>query len=577
MNVIIYGRVSTENQDYSRQVRELERYCLAHEWNIVEVFTEKISGTKSSSQRGEMNRLLQLIDNNNSIQGVLVTELSRIGRDTADVLKTIGVLTEKKIWLYSKRENITTLREDGTKDTNASLTLTILSGIAEHEKELIVHRTVSGLKHNVEYLKRWTGGVFLPYGYRREEKKLVVEETEAEVVKLIFKLYLDGLGTKKIAEKLNQLKVPTRYNLSLQKDQLTIRKRTLKKEDFVWRDGTIYGILTNEVYVGTKKGSKNLKGITLFSPPIIEKETFERVQTGLKSKQIKRETKFTYYFQNKLFCGKCGRTYFPHQRTPKEPNKVSSDNRYICLSKRYQECCGNYGIGIPKLRDGIWSVLRHNKKEIENILNLNSENLVSIEDQIAQLINEINTLENEKKTINNEERRHVDLYIKNLMSEVVYQGIYKELNTRREKIEKSLETLRDELNRKTTFKEKQANVNVRIRNIKENSGIFKRTIDNVINRIVIYPVVEHNLKNYIKINSQDKFLFIEIYTYINEITPLVFVISQRGDDIITPKIGEYTKDGKLEIGKRNNQQSEEEEEEEGMVFSVRKLHKLSLL
>jgi site-specific DNA recombinase len=525
-----------------------------------------------------MNRLLQLIDNNNSIQGVLVTELSRIGRDTADVLKTIGVLTEKKIWLYSKRENITTLREDGTKDTNASLTLTILSGIAEHEKELIVHRTVSGLKHNVEYLKRWTGGVFLPYGYRREEKKLVVEETEAEVVKLIFKLYLDGLGTKKIAEKLNQLKVPTRYNLSLQKDQLTIRKRTLKKEDFVWRDGTIYGILTNEVYVGTKKGSKNLKGITLFSPPIIEKETFERVQTGLKSKQIKRETKFTYYFQNKLFCGKCGRTYFPHQRTPKEPNKVSSDNRYICLSKRYQECCGNYGIGIPKLRDGIWSVLRHNKKEIENILNLNSENLVSIEDQIAQLINEINTLENEKKTINNEERRHVDLYIKNLMSEVVYQGIYKELNTRREKIEKSLETLRDELNRKTTFKEKQANVNVRIRNIKENSGIFKRTIDNVINRIVIYPVVEHNLKNYIKINSQDKFLFIEIYTYINEITPLVFVISQRGDDIITPKIGEYTKDGKLEIGKRNNQQSEEEEEEEeGMVFSVRKLHKLSLL
>ena len=73
-------------------------------------------------------------------------------------------------------------------------------------------------------------------------------------------------------------------------------------------------------------------------------------------------------------------------------------------------------------------------------------------------------------------------------------------------------------------------------------------------------------------------MFIEIYTYINEVTPLVFVISQRGEDIITPKIDEYTKDGKLEIGKRNNQQSEEEEEEEeGMVFSVRKLHKLSLL
>jgi site-specific DNA recombinase len=574
-NVLIYTRVSTDIQDFSSQVEELQQQSKLFNWNVVEVFSEKVSGVKTSAEREELNRLLRVIENNQSIQGVIVAELSRLGRTTSDVLNTIDILTKKKIWLYSRRENIRTLQPDGTRDHTANLTLTILSGVAQHEKDVIKNRTLSGLKHNVEFLKRWTGGVFLPYGFKRgEDKRLEIVEEEAEVVNLIFKLYLEGLGTKKIAERLNQLKVPTRYNKSLLKDELTIRKRTIKKEDFVWRDGTVYGILTNEVYIGEKKGQKNLNGLTLFSPQIIAKEDFEKVQKGLKSKQIKRETKFTYYFQNKLYCGRCGRTYYPHQRKPKEENKVANDNRYVCLSKRYQESCDNFGIGIPKLRDGVWSVLRNNKEEIDNILNLNSGNIKSIEEQIVILNEEIQGLENELKTLNNEERRHVDLYLKNLVSEPVYQGIYKELNLRRERIEKKLEPLRDELFQKSMFKEKQANVNVRLRNIKENKGIFKRTIDNVVNRIVIHPIKEHNLENFVKINKQDKFLFIEIFTYINETTPLVFVISQRTNHIITPKREEFSKEGRLEIGVNNNT---EEEEEEGSVFSIRKLHNLSRL
>ena len=92
MDVVIYGRVSTQSQDYQRQIEELKRYSNAFEYNVVKIFTEVISGSKTGKDRKEINNLLDFIDDNTNVKGVLISELSRLGRDTSDVLINIKKL-----------------------------------------------------------------------------------------------------------------------------------------------------------------------------------------------------------------------------------------------------------------------------------------------------------------------------------------------------------------------------------------------------------------------------------------------------------------------------------------------------
>jgi site-specific DNA recombinase len=573
MDVLIYSRVSTQAQDNTRQIEELKDLCNAFKYNVIDTYSEIVSGAKDRKERKQISKLLEYVETNENIKGILVWELSRLGRNTADVLSIINELNEKKIWVYAKKENLYTLNPDGTLNPTSQLTISILSGVASHERETTIQRSISGLRSNVS-AGNWTGGVFLPYGYKKIDKKLVINEEEAEVVKLIYQLSLEGKGTKVISNILNERKIPTRYNLSLKKDEIIINGRKVKKEEFSWKDGTIYSILTNEVYTGNKKGKGHLEGIKLNSPSIIDKETFDLVQKGLKNKQVKRFTKFFYLFQNKLKCGRCERSYFPHKRTAKDPNKVSNDNRYICLSKRYNESCDNYGIGISKMNDGVWSVLRNNREEIENILELNSTDIRTIDEQITNIENEIDEVKKRIRQLETQEKKLVDLYISESIDKNIYNNKFQEINKNKTKDIALIQDLENERQSKIQFKQKQSNVNIQLRNIKGNRRVLKKTIENVVNRIIVYPIFKHNLNEYFKINKQDKFVFIEIYTYLNESVPLIFVVSQRSNVIITPKQNEYRKeDCFLNIGGFDECDGEEEQAE----LSMRNLFHLSIL
>ncbi len=250
MKVIIYGRVSTISQDVERQIEELKTLCQVKNYEIVQVYTETISGIKTRKERKEISKLLEYVSQNKDIKGVLVWELSRLGRNTLDMLDIINQLTLRGIWVYSKKENLSTLDEDGTENPTTKLTMTILSGVSTMERDTILSRSISGVKNTVSN-GNWLGGKYLPYGYRRENKKLVIDEDESKVIQMIFSWYLEGKGTKIISNQLNKQKILTRYNKSLTKS-IIINDIEKNSEDFKWRDGTVYSILTNPVYIGKK-------------------------------------------------------------------------------------------------------------------------------------------------------------------------------------------------------------------------------------------------------------------------------------------------------------------------------------
>jgi site-specific DNA recombinase len=536
MKVIIYGRVSTHSQDVDRQIEELVKYAKSKQYEVVEVFTETISGVKNRKERKEISRLIEYVNDHDEVKGVLVWELSRIGRNTLDVLDIINSLTEKKIWVYTKKENIYTLKEDLTESTNSKLLLTILSGVATLERETILSRSISGLRKSVSD-GNWVGGVYSPYGYKKENKKIVIDDEESKIIKRIFQLYLEGNGTKRLCNILNKEKVPTRYNKAV-KGTVKINEIDKKGEEFTWKEGTMYSLLTNPVYIGKKVGKGTLEGIKLNSPSIIDEETFQQVQEKLKNTVKQHSTKFFYLFEGKLKCGICGRTYFPHKRLS------NTDNRYCCLSKRYNEVCENFGISIPKLNDGVWSLLRNNKKELKNIINLNS-NKEKIEEELKNL-NEIKS--STQVSLDNLQRREgqiLDLLLDDKIDKDLYTSRFNEITIQKEKLNKEFSEINNEIRVKKKYQEKQNDFNSQLKGIKDDKRTLKRTINNVVDKIVINPIFNHQIK--FQTNKQDKFVFIEVFTYLNDKTPLCFIISQRSQLIISAIPEDYDKETKTMI------------------------------
>jgi site-specific DNA recombinase len=549
--VIIYSRVSTENQDTTRQERELENYCKVNNYYIVKKIAEKVSGTISWEKR-ELNSIFGEED----FDGVLVWELSRLGRNTNDVLTIIGKLTERKIWVHSlNNNNLRTLDENGKEDNMSKLMLTILSSIAELERTTTIERSLSGLANSIKQ-GNWTGGKYLPYGYKRIDKKLVIDEDEAIIVKKIFSLHNSGNGTSRIASILNQKNIPTRYN-KVVKDKVKVSGLMREGSSFKWASGTIYSVLTNRVYIGEKTGRKKLSGLNISSPSIIDKDLFEITQIRLKDTNTRTSTRFLYVLHGKTKCGSCGRTYYPHKRIS------NKDNAYKCLSKRYGESCDNYGIGIPKLNNGVWTALRTNQNELENILDI-SKNKNVYQKDIVELKEKEKFLETEIKNQENMEQRMISLYIKGSFGDEVLEKTHNDIKNELLRLKAELSNTKNEIISKKDFISKQFTASNYLRRIKDDVFILKKTFDKVISKIIIHPVLLNKIPETFE-NKQDKLVYIELYTFINLSKPICFVISQRTSKILFINEGHSYYDLKTK-SLLLNKNIEEEEEGDDMIF-----------
>jgi len=111
MKVVILSRVNTQNQDNQRQINELTDFSKNRNWDVVKVYEEKISGITKNEERPILIEMITFIQKNN-IDKVLCWKLSRLGRNTVEVLQTIELLNEKKISLFIKNYNLETFDDN---------------------------------------------------------------------------------------------------------------------------------------------------------------------------------------------------------------------------------------------------------------------------------------------------------------------------------------------------------------------------------------------------------------------------------------------------------------------------------
>lgn len=307
LRVAAYCRVSTENEDQKEsleaQREHYESWIRMHDdWEYAGVFYDfGISGTKADAREG-LQALLYAC-RTGSVDYVLTKSISRFSRNTSDCLSLVRELLSYNIPIYFEKENI------DTGSMESELILSVLSSMAQSESESISKNVKWSVK------KRMEEGTFvfgyLPYGYTKDAAgNMVIDPVESEIVKLIFDLALNGMGTYKIAQLLDKRKVPTRKGGK-------------------WSGSTVKGILVNEKYYGAAAFQKTYTDSSFrrhnnhgevdsfiaedHHEAIISKEDFDRVQVmiqkhidehGIVKDMGKYHNK--YPFSGIIICGECG-------------------------------------------------------------------------------------------------------------------------------------------------------------------------------------------------------------------------------------------------------------------------------
>lgn len=295
-NVAIYLRKSREDEELkdetlSRHETMLLEYCRRNRLAVEKIYKEVVSGEKISN-RPEMQKLLEDVSAG-MYKGVVCVEIERLSRgnpidqcEILDTFKSSGtkIYTLNKIYDLSKEE----IDEEYFE---------FALFMSRREYKTITRRMQRGRLQATK--DGYFAGAILPYGYRKERMQggnvLVPDETEAPIVKMIFNLFLGGMGTWKIAKHLNSKGIKTRHGKT-------------------WNDWTVLNVITNKNHIGMVRSSKLDSWMHGKHDGIIDAETFEKAQalteitaTRCKRSQVVRNPLATF-----TFCGICG--YTMHRR-----------------------------------------------------------------------------------------------------------------------------------------------------------------------------------------------------------------------------------------------------------------------
>ena len=438
-----YSRVSTEKQDLVRQEKLISEYCDSHDYILVDIIEEKVSGAKNEVDRVGLMKLLSL--QGNEADTIIVAELSRLSRedDTLDVLNKVNSLLQKGF-------NVVFLDNEDkvyTAYTNLSLFDIIRLGVeAEYsagERKKITMRMKTGKYPKIQANPYMYAGGTAPYGFdiidnpefagqknnRPAKSIMVVNDVEMENVRLIYSWILDGMTVRDAAKKANEMGFITRKNKPF--CQTSIAK-----------------IIKNPIY----NGRRRFKGFNLETEKIISDADWNLAQERLQKNRLYKGHGNKHFNPLKgiIFCP-CGYGMMLHQM-----NSIR-DGAYLtlhcCVRNRpeYGHKCKNSGIKAGVVFEAVWKCVKSVILEKE-YKNKSNEQVKSYERIIATLKKQILDTNNIIKNLMADRDKIPDILLRlsnmNGVSEHLidtYNNKYTEFDKRIIENEKKKELLNQEI------------------------------------------------------------------------------------------------------------------------------------
>ena len=181
---VIYARVSSvgDRQDTSRQIRDLEILAKEKTLKVVKSYEEHISGAKRTQERPVLTECLQYCISNH-VSVLLLSELSRLGRNVDDVLSNVKLCKENHLNVYFQKEQLSIFNSDGKEHPFLTIFIAVLGTCAQMERENIKFRLNSG---KAQFIAKG-GKVGRKEGYKKPDEKF--QEEYAAVIKQLRKGY----------------------------------------------------------------------------------------------------------------------------------------------------------------------------------------------------------------------------------------------------------------------------------------------------------------------------------------------------------------------------------------------------
>ncbi len=360
LRVGAYCRVSSNSADqlnsYAAQIRAYTKLIgNKPEWELVDIFADEgLSGMKADT-RPEFQRMIKMCEAR-KIDLIITKSVSRFARNVTESLDYVRKLKILGIGVQFEKEGIYTLA------MGDEMLLNTFSALAQEESEAISQN------QRLSNVKRMEMGEYVSsnaaYGYRLVDKALVPYEPEAEVVRWMFNVYLQGWSTHQISRHLNETRVPTKYGYG------------------AWAANVVRYMLTNERYIGDSKYQKhfgetvvpfkqhkNRGEMDMFyakatHPPIVEEDVFNKVQELLKKRQdkfTKVDALYRYPLTGRIRCSECGLFYRRKVR--------SGVIKWVCATHHSDSkaCPSNY-YSEERIHDALLSVLNKLRFGEEDIL-----------------------------------------------------------------------------------------------------------------------------------------------------------------------------------------------------------------
>ena len=438
--VCAYCRVSTDLKEqetsFESQIEYYTDYISKrNDWVLVDIYADDgISGT-STKKRTEF---LRMIDDcmAGKIDMIICKSISRFARNTEDCLHFVRKLKDKGIPVFFETENINTL------GTGGELLLTILSGLAQDSSRNQSDVTRWGILRKFE-----SGRVlvntkrFLGYD-KNKDGELIINEKEAEIVRRVFREYLEGKSYNAILK-------------GLMKDGIKTVTGNTK-----WWDSTISGMLENEKYCGDvllqktitvdflkhkrveNKGQVPKYYIEGNHQPIITKEMFDKVQDEkerralLKGNLVGDRHKYSskYPFSAKVFCGHCGNIF-----KRRYWNSTNTSKKVVWQCKTYitdgKDACGAKAVAENVLMDSfvrMFNRIYENRQEFIKTMTSNIETIILQRPNIS----ETEALDNRIEELKNELKRLIRFQVNNGIDAEVYNEEYKSISGELEEVRK---------------------------------------------------------------------------------------------------------------------------------------------
>ena len=525
----VYCRLSDEDRDKLNKTDDSDsivnqrsmclKYANQNSWDVVDIYSDDdFSG--AGTFRPDFDRLIKDCESG-KINLVLCKSQSRFSRDMGVIEYYLhNKFIEWGVRFVSIVDNADTNIESNKKSRqiNGLINEWYLDDLSQNIKKSLKNKREDGLFM----------GSFAPYGYERAEEghKLIVDPVAAEVVKKIFKMYVEGFGYHRICEYLNNNNIPPRSVYKKQKGSKFVCSNC-DLETVRWNPDTIAQMLKNEVYIGNlvqgktthvsyknhkkkKVAEKDWCRIENAHEAIIDMDTWKKVQSILGTHYRVKKNGQINYFTRKVYCSCCGKAFMRNEFKVKSENTGRRSYMQCKGNKKYHICDNNKSIRTDKLEEILLNAINdllndyYDKNNLKELYENGYEQDSNI-DSIKALIKE---KENLTKKISDNKNYYRNLFeekVKGVLNEDMFQMMSKDYFNEIENMMSRIEIIDKQIEELKIDKKEKKQADDILKKYKHIKTLNKVILDEFIDKVYIGEIDKNNNTRNIEIEWNFEF------------------------------------------------------------------------